>query len=83
MMDYYDHDEREQKQMRHSSGPVVRIYRAGPGESAEDGGSGGVDESSGGGVDDGGRGGGRDGGSGSGNIGEDADTNNKLDYNYY
>ncbi len=28
MMDYYDHDERERKQMHHSSGPV-RIYRAG------------------------------------------------------
>ena len=33
MMDYYDHDERERKQMHHSSGPV-RIYnRAGPDES--------------------------------------------------
>ena len=31
MMDYYDHDERERKQMQHSSGPM-RIYRAGPDE---------------------------------------------------
>ncbi len=45
-MDYYDHDERERKQMHHSSRPV-RIYRAGPDESEEgygcssgDGGSG-------------------------------------------
>ncbi len=40
MMDYYDHDERERKQMHHSSGPV-RIYRAEPDESGGDGGSGG------------------------------------------
>ncbi len=34
MMDYYDYDEREQKQMRHTIGPV-RIYRTGPDESEE------------------------------------------------
>ncbi len=39
MMDYYDHDERERKQMHHSS-ELVRIYRAGPDESEEDGGGG-------------------------------------------
>ena len=33
-MDYYDHDERERKQMYHSSGPV-RIYRAGLDESED------------------------------------------------
>ena len=73
MMDYYDHDERERKQMHHSSGPV-RIYRAGPDESDESGGSSGGDGGSGG--------GGGDGGSGIGDINEDADTN-KLDYHYY
>ena len=46
MMDYYDHDERERKQMHHSSGPV-RIYKAGPD------GSGNMD---GGNMDDDGRG---------------------------
>ncbi len=39
MMDYYDHDERERKQMHHSNGPV-RIYRVGPNESVKDGGCG-------------------------------------------
>ena len=41
MMDYYDHDERERKQMHHSSGPV-RIYKAGPDGSGnmDDGGRG-------------------------------------------
>ena len=37
MMDYSDHDERERKQMHHSSG-AARIYRSGP---DEQGGSGG------------------------------------------
>ena len=37
MMDYYDHDEREQKQMHHSSG-AVRIYRSGPDEEGDSGG---------------------------------------------
>ena len=36
MMDYYDHDERERKQMHHSSG--VRIYRSGPDEEGTSGG---------------------------------------------
>ncbi len=52
MMDYYDHNEREWKKMHHSSGPV-RIYRAGPDEGEESGGSGGVDVGSGGGGNDG------------------------------
>ncbi len=53
MMDYYDHDERERKQMHHSSGPV-HIYRAGPDESDKSGGSsGGGDGGSGNGdIDD-------------------------------
>jgi hypothetical protein len=72
MMDYYDHDERERKQMHHSSGPV-RIYRAGPDESAKSGGS-----SGGGGRS----GGGKNGSSGFGGFNDDADTN-KLDSNYY
>jgi hypothetical protein len=38
MMDYYDHDERERKQMQHSSG--VRIYRSGPDEEENSGGGG-------------------------------------------
>ncbi len=77
MMDYYNHDERERKQMHHSSGSV-RIYRAEPDESNESNESGG---SSGGNGSSGG--GGEDCGSGSGDIIEkDADTN-KLDYNYY
>ena len=46
MMNYYDHDERERKQMHHSSGPV-RIYRAGPDESNENGGSSGGNGGSG------------------------------------
>ncbi len=71
MMDYYDHDERERKQIHHSSGSV-RIYRAGPDESDKSGGS------SGGG---GGSGGGGDGGFGFGDFDDNADTN-KLDYNY-
>ena len=29
-MDYYDHDERERKQMHHNSSGPVRIYKAGP-----------------------------------------------------
>jgi len=37
-MDYYDHDERERKQMQHSSG--VRIYRSGPDEEENSGGGG-------------------------------------------
>ncbi len=37
-MDYYDHDERERKQMHHSIGPV-RIYRKGPDKNDESGGS--------------------------------------------
>ncbi len=41
MLDYYDHDERERKQMHHSSGSA-RIYR--------------TDEKSGNMMDDGGRG---------------------------
>ncbi len=36
MMFYYDHAERERKQMHHSSGPM-RIYRAGPDESDKSG----------------------------------------------
>ena len=74
MMNYCDHDERERKQMYHSSGRV-RIYRAGPDESDKSGGSSGGSGGSGGG----------DGGSGSGDNDEDADTDadtNKLDYNY-
>ena len=42
MMDYYDHDERERKQMHHSSG--VRIYRSGPDEEGNSGGGGLADE---------------------------------------
>ncbi len=53
MMDYYDHDERERKQMQYSGGPV-RIYRAGPDESDKSGGGGsGGSRGSGGGVDGG------------------------------
>ncbi len=75
MMDYYDHDERERKQMHHSSGRM-RIYRAGPDESNKSDKSGG---SSGG---SGGSGGGGDGGCGIRDFDDDADTD-KLDYNYY
>ncbi len=73
MMDFYDHDERERKQMHHSSGPM-RIYRTGPDESNKSGGSSGGCGGSGG--------GGEDGGSGIGDFDDDGDTN-KLDYNYY
>jgi len=68
MMDYYDHDERERKQMHHSSGPM-RIYKVGPDESVDGGSSdGGSDGGSGGGSDSGG-GSGRDRGGGSGGGG--------------
>ncbi len=42
MIDYYDHDERERKQMHHSSG--VRIYRSGPDEEENNGAGGLADE---------------------------------------
>ena len=76
MMDYYDHDERERKQMYHSSGPV-RIYRAGLDES-EDG------ECSGG-RSGKGNGGGSGGGSGradGGGINGAAEIT-EIDINYY
>ncbi len=51
MMDYYDPDERERKQMHYNSSGPVRIYKAGPDESDKSGGSSGGDGSSGGGGD--------------------------------
>jgi uncharacterized membrane protein YgcG len=84
MMDYYDHDERERKQMYHSSGPV-RIYRAGLDES-EDGGcsgggsSGGSGGGSGGGSSGGGSGG--DGGADGGGINGAAEIT-EIDINHY
>ena len=41
MMDYYDHDERERKQMQFSSG-AARIYRSGPDEEGGSGGGGNI-----------------------------------------
>ena len=61
MMDYYDHDERERKQMYHSSGI---IYRAGLDESEDGGCNGGRSGKGSGGGSDGGSGGGSGGDSG-------------------
>ncbi len=50
MMDYLDHNERERKQMHHSSGSV-RIYRTDESGNMDDGGRGNADQ--GGDVDEG------------------------------
>jgi hypothetical protein len=50
MMDYYDHDERERKQMHHSSGSA-RIYRTDESGNMDVGGRGNADQ--GGDVDEG------------------------------
>jgi len=51
MMDYYDHDEGERKQMHHSSG-AARIYRSGLDE-GEDGNGSSEDRDGGSGIADG------------------------------